>query len=110
MQDLLRSGTTGLGSFLIDWKNAARQNPFSPCWFVAHEFLNKKSFSMGSEQKQPPLKSVSRLLSRRAPGAKRPGAGAGGCPARCSYSMLLKGGCGYEDYEPRPLLANQRWL
>jgi hypothetical protein len=31
------------------------------------------------------------------------------CPATL-VSMLLNGGCGYEDDEPRPLLADQRRL
>jgi hypothetical protein len=46
---------------------------------------------------------------------------AAGCPkwTRCGrrrmsdallISMLLNGGCGYEDYQPRPLLADQHWL
>jgi hypothetical protein len=31
-------------------------------------------------------------------------------PGALLISMLLNGGCGYEDDEPRPLLADKHWL
>jgi hypothetical protein len=50
----------------------------------------------------------SKSFFRRAPNRARH-TGAGGCPATF-VSMLLNGGCGYEEPEPRSFLADQHRL
>jgi len=56
------------------------------------------------------LKPVSRSLNRRPSSAQLLGfdaADAGRCPGDPYVSMLLNGGCGYEELELRSLLADQ---
>jgi hypothetical protein len=50
----------------------------------------------------------SKSFCRRAPNRARH-TGAGRCPATF-VSILLNGGCGYEEPEPRPLLADKHRL
>jgi hypothetical protein len=56
------------------------------------------------------LKKIERFPNRSAPGANRAWCGRRRMSGALLISMLLNGGCGHEDLQCRPLLADQHRL
>jgi hypothetical protein len=58
----------------------------------------------------PPLEKIRPFPKSIAAGCQQARCGRRRMSGALLISMLLNGGCGYEDDEPRPLLADKYWL